>query len=132
MADQDQPMQEQDRPFVCEICQDAWKRKDELVVHKWRKHGINTPWVCHHEGCKRKGQGLATESLLERHLKGHDSTLKQNANIHSDRIIEDFAALHRQMTDMKHDDNREEFENLRPEYMAKVAELSGMVMNLTK
>ncbi|KAK7954093.1 hypothetical protein PG996_014979 [Apiospora saccharicola] len=127
-----QHMQGHDRPFICEICHNAWKRNDELLTHKWKYHGVNTPWVCHYEGCKRKGQGLRSQSLLERHLDDHGITSRQNDKIHSDRVLDGFATLHRQMTELKQDNNRDEFESLRPKYMGKVAELSGLVMNLTR
>ncbi|KAK8136186.1 hypothetical protein PG984_004126 [Apiospora sp. TS-2023a] len=125
-------LQRHDRPFVCEVCHNAWKRKDELQTHEWRKHGINTPWVCHYEGCKRKGQGLRTQSLLEHHLEGHGITYRQNAKIHSDRILDGFTTINRQMTELKQGDDQEEFKNLRPAYMAKVTELSGLILDLTK
>lgn len=118
-------MREHGRPFVCEICHKICKKKDNLLDHEWRKHAVNTPWVCNFEGCMRKGRGLATRSLLECHLDDHGIIHSQNNKIYSDRLLDDFAALHKQMTELKHAGDREWFKNLRPEYMAKVAELSG-------
>ncbi|KAK7912208.1 hypothetical protein PG985_014689 [Apiospora marii] len=68
--------------LTCDTCGQVFTRTDSVAAHKFAKHGINTPHVCHIEDCYRAGLGLNSHDLLVSHLqqRHNGATLQDNNN----------------------------------------------------